>query len=130
VAVAIMGAGNLGLALADYPGFRDEGFEIVAMFDQSRDKVGHRSRAGVPIYDARALRKIVRRERIRIAVIAVPASAAQSVVNNVVAAGIKAILNFSPGAIKVPDGVKLKSMDLTVSLESLSFFLAQGEDPE
>lgn len=128
VSVAIMGAGNLGLALADYPGFRDEGFEIVAMFDMSRDKIGHRSRAGVPIYDIRELRKIVRRERIRIAVIAVPADAAQSVVNTVSSAGIKAILNFSPGTIRVPDGVKLKSMDLTVSLESLSFFLAQGED--
>ena len=127
VCVAIMGAGNLGLALADYPGFRDEGFEIVAMFDASRDKIGHRSRAGVPIYDIRDLRKIVRRERIRIAVIAVPAAAAQGVVNTVAAAGIRAILNFSPGAIKVPEGVKLKSMDLTVSLESLSFFLAQAE---
>ena len=77
VCVAIMGAGNLGLALADYPGFRDEGFEIVAMFDSSRDKVGHRSRGGVPIYDARELRKVARRERIRIAVIAVPAAAAE-----------------------------------------------------
>ena len=125
VCVAIMGAGNLGLALADYPGFREEGFEIVAMFDTARDKVGHRSRAGVPIYDVRDLRKIVRRERIRIAVIAVPAAAAQAVVNLVAAAGIKAVLNFSPGAIKVPEGIKLKSMDLTVSLESLSFFLAQ-----
>jgi redox-sensing transcriptional repressor len=128
VSVAIMGAGNLGLALADYPGFRDEGFEIVAMFDTARDKVGHRSRAGVPIHDVRDLKKIVRQERIRIAVIAVPADAAQSVVNTVVSSGIKAVLNFSPGAIKVPEGVKLKSMDLTVSLESLSFFLAQGED--
>ncbi len=128
VCVAILGAGNLGLALADYPGFRDEGFEIVAMFDQSRDKIGHRSRAGVPIYDIRDLRKIVRRERIQIGVIAVPAAAAQPVVNTVVAAGIKAVLNFSPGAIRVPDGIKLKNMDLTVSLESLSFFLAQSED--
>ena len=126
VCVAIMGAGNLGLALADYPGFREEGFEIVAMFDISREKIGHRSRAGVPIYDVRDLRKIVRRERIRIAVVAVPAGSAQNVVNLVVAAGIKAVLNFSPGAIKVPDDVKLKSMDLTVSLESLSFFLAQN----
>ena len=128
VCVAIMGAGNLGLALADYGGFREEGFEIVAMFDTARDKIGHRSRAGVPIYDLRELRKVVRRERIRIAVVAVPASAAQSVVNTVAAAGIKAVLNFSPGAIKVPEGVKLKSMDLTVSLESLSFFLAHGEE--
>ena len=129
VCVAIMGAGNLGLALADYPGFRDEGFEIVAMFDTARDKVGHRSRAGVPIYDVRDLRRIARRERIRIAVIAVPAAAAQSVVDTVAASGIRAILNFSPGALRVPDGVKLKSMDLTVSLESLSFFLAQSEEP-
>lgn len=128
VCVAIMGAGNLGLALADYPGFRDEGFEIVAMFDQAREKIGHRSRAGVPIYDVRDLRKIVRRERIQIVVVAVPAGAAQSVVNTVAAAGIRAVLNFSPGAIRVPEGVKLKSMDLTVSLESLSFFLAQKED--
>lgn len=128
VCVAIMGAGNLGLALADYPGFRDEGFEIVALFDTSRDKIGHRSRAGVPIYDIRELRKIARRERIRIAVIAVPARAAQSVVDLVAAAGIRAVLNFSPGALKVPEGVKLKSMDLTVSLESLSFFLAQTEE--
>ena len=130
VSVAIMGAGNLGLALADYPGFRDEGFEIVALFDQAKEKIGHRSRAGVPIYDVRDLRRIVRRERIRIAVIAVPASAAQQVVNAVVGVGVKAILNFSPGTVRVPEGVKLKSMDLTVSLESLSFFLAQGEEAE
>jgi redox-sensing transcriptional repressor len=128
VSVAIMGAGNLGLALADYPGFREEGFEIVAMFDTAREKIGHRSRAGVPIYDVRDLKKIVRRERIRIAVVAVPVGAAQAVINTVAAAGIKAVLNFSPGAIRVPEGVKVKSMDLTVSLESLSFFLAQGDD--
>ncbi len=58
---------------------------------------------------------------------AVPADAAQAVVSAVVAAGIKAMLNFSPGALQVPPDVKLKSVDLTVSLESLSFFLAQGE---
>jgi len=130
VAVAIMGAGNLGLALADYPGFRDEGFEIVALFDTVREKIGHRSRAGVPIYDIREFRRHVRRAHIRIAVIAVPAEPAQAVVNTVVAAGIKAILNFSPGALDVPADVKLKGVDLTVSLESLSFFLAQGEPDE
>jgi CoA binding domain len=66
---------------------------------------------------------------ITIAVIAVPAEVAQAVVNTAVAAGLKAILNFSPGTLKVPPDVKLKSVDLTVSLESLSFFLAQGEGP-
>ncbi len=81
----------------------------------------------VPIHDVREFRRLVRRARIRIAVIAVPAEAAQSVVNTVVAAGVKAVLNFSPGTLKVPPDVKLKSVDLTVSLESLSFFLAQGD---
>jgi redox-sensing transcriptional repressor len=130
VKVAIMGAGNLGLALADYPGFRREGFEIVALFDAEREKIGQRSRTGVRIHDIQDLRGIVRRDRIGIAVIAVPAESAQPVVDAVVAAGIKAILNFSPGALKVPESVKLKSVDLTVSLESLSFFLAQGEMDE
>ena len=130
VAVAIIGAGNLGLALADYPGFRADGFRIAALFDTAQEKVGQRSRGGVPIHHLRHLRRIVRTNRIRIAAIAVPADSAQSVVHAVVAAGIKAILNFSPGAFKVPPDVKLKSVDLTVSLESLSFFLAQGEAVE
>ena len=125
--VAIMGAGNLGLALADYPGFRQEGFEMAALFDTANEKIGHESRAGVPIHDIKELKRVGRRDRIDIAVIAVPAASAQPVVDQVVAAGIKAILNFSPGALKVPDDVKLKSVDLTVSLESLSFYLAQGD---
>lgn len=130
VRVAIMGAGNLGLALADYPGFRLEGFEIAALFDTVREKIGRQSRGGVAIYDIGDLRRIVRREGIRIAVIAVPEAAARTVIQTVVAAGIKAILNFSPGTLKVPADVKMKSVDLTVSLESLSFFLAQGDVDE
>ena len=126
--VAIVGAGNLGLALADYPGFRQEGFEIAALFDAASEKVGHESRGGVPIYDIKELKRIARRERLDIAVIAVPAPHAQAVVDQVVTAGIKGILNFSPGALHVPDDVKLKSVDFTVSLESLSFYLAQGEN--
>jgi len=127
VRVAIVGAGNLGLALADYGGFRDDGFEIVALFDTLKDKIGKRSRGGVLIYDMRDLRKVAKREQVGIAVMAVPAEAAQAALNAAVAAGVRAILNFSPGAIKVPRGVKVKSMDLTVSLEGLSFFLVQGE---
>lgn len=125
--VAIMGAGNLGLALADYPGFRQEGFQIGALFDVANEKIGNESRGGVPIFALHDLKQCSARERLDIAVIAVPAPHAQPVVDQVVAAGIKAILNFSPGALRVPDGVKLKSVDLTVSLESLSFYLAQGD---
>ena len=130
VRVAIVGAGNLGLALADYPGFRQEGFEIVALFDSERGKVGRKSRGGVRIIDMTEFRKIVKRDSIDIVVLAVPAAAAQDVVNASVAAGIRALLNFSPGTLKVPPGVKLKNVDLTVSLESLSFFLARGESDE
>ena len=125
--VAILGAGNLGLALADYPGFRLEGFAIVALFDTERTKIGRRSKGGVRIENIETFRKIAKRDKIDIAVIAVPAESAQSVVNTAVQAGIRGILNFSPGNLKVPPGVKLKNVDLTVSLESLSFFLARGE---
>jgi redox-sensing transcriptional repressor len=128
VRVAIIGAGNLGLALADYGGFRDDGFEIVALFDTLKEKIGRRSRGGVLIHDIRDFKKVARREGIGIAVVAVPGDAAQSAVNAAAAAGVRAILNFSPGAFKVPRGVKLKSMDLTVLLEGLSFFLVQGEE--
>ena len=86
--VAIMGAGNLGLALADYPGFKQEGFEITALFDTLKDKVGQESRSGVPIHDINDLKRVARREGIKIAVIAVPAQYAQPVLGLVVAAGI------------------------------------------
>ena len=127
VRVAIMGAGNLGLALADYPGFRQEGFEIAALFDNVTTKVGQRSRGGVPILDIKELKRFVSREKVGIAVIAVPGSSAQQVVNLVVSAGVKAVLNFSPGTLRVPPDVKVKGVDLTVSLESLSFYLARGD---
>lgn len=127
VRVAILGAGNLGLALADYPGFRREGFSIVALFDTERGKIGNRSRGGVRIHDIGEFRRIVKQDDIDIAVVAVPAESAQEVVNTAVQAGIRAILNFSPGALAVPPDVKLKNVDLTVSLESLSFFLARAE---
>ncbi len=136
VRVAVIGAGNLGMALADYAGFRQEGFAIVAMFDADRTKVGRRSRGGVRIHDMAEFRDMVVREHINIAVIAVPAEAASSVVDMAVSTGIRAILNFSPGTIKVPPAVKLKHVDLTVSMESLSFFLARedgdvdGEDAD
>jgi redox-sensing transcriptional repressor len=128
IRVAVVGAGNLGQALADYPGFPREGFEPVALFDKQAAKIGKRSRGGVPIYDIRRLRSIVKREKIRIAMIAVPADAAQRVVNHVIACGISAILNFAPGRPVVPPDVKMKNVDLTVSLEGLAYHLAQQTD--
>lgn len=130
VRVVIVGAGNLGLALADYPGFRLEGFEILALFDNLSTKVGQRSKGGVPILDIADLKRFVAGEGVGIGVIAVPGLSAQQVLHEVVAAGVKAVLNFSPGTLQVPPGIKLKSVDLTVSLESLSFYLAREETGE
>lgn len=126
IKVVIVGAGNLGLALADYAGFRHDGFDVVALLDSAREKVGQYSRSGVPIRHVRELERLVEREKVDIAVISVPADAAQATLDTVVAAGVRAILNFSPGNLRAPGHVKLKNMDLTVSFESLSFFLANG----
>ena len=127
IRVAVIGAGNLGQALADYPGFPRDGFQPVALFDRAADKVGQRSRGGVPIFHVRRLRVIVRREGIRIAMIAVPAAEARQVVNQAIAAGIKAILNFAPDTLRVPPDIKLKNVDLTVSLEGLAYHLANTD---
>lgn len=126
IKVVIIGAGNLGVALADYAGFRMDGFDVVALLDTAREKVGQYSRSGVPIRHARELERLVEREKIDIVVVTVPAEAAQETVDTVVGAGIRAILNFSPGSPRVPPHVKLKNMDLTITFESLSFFLANG----
>lgn len=124
IAVAVVGAGNLGQALADYPGFPRHGFHPVALFDRAAAKVGGTSRGGVPIYHVRRLPAVAAREGVRIAMIAVPAGAVQQVVNQVAAAGLRAILNFAPGPVRVPPGVRLKNVDLTVSLEGLAYHLA------
>jgi redox-sensing transcriptional repressor len=127
IKVGVVGAGNLGLALADYPGFRQDGFDIVALFDREPSKVGKRSRGGVPICDIRQLKSVVRREGIRLGVVAVPASVAQSVTDLLARAGVRAILSFSPGTLAAPPGVKVRSVDLSVSLASLSFYLGKNQ---
>jgi redox-sensing transcriptional repressor len=126
IRVAVIGAGNLGQALADYPGFPDDGFLPVALFDRATSKIGSRSKGGVPIFHMKRLPAIVRKEGIRIAMIAVPAAAVQQVTNAAVAAGLRAILNFAPGTVTVPPGVKVKNVDLTVSLEGLAYHLAKS----
>jgi redox-sensing transcriptional repressor len=123
-AVVILGAGRLGSALAAYGGFRDDGFDVVALFDTDASKIGGTTRDGVPVHALDDLRAVVDRAGVAIAILAVPAVAAQDVLGRVVDCGIRAVLNFSPGALQVPAGVKMKNVDLTLSLESLSYFLA------
>ena len=124
--VGIVGAGNLGSALANYNGFKESNFTVVALFDNDSEKVGrHVGRDSIPVYDVRKLARVVRTEGIDVAVIAVPARAAQKVLNQVTSAGVKAVLNFAPVHLRARLGVKVKTVDLTISLESLSYFLAR-----
>jgi redox-sensing transcriptional repressor len=121
--VGIIGAGNLGQALAHYKGFAQAGFTIVALFDNDRHKL--LTESSLPVYPVREFARVAREQNLDVAVIAVPARAAQGVLNRITAAGVKAVLNFAPTPLKTTNGVKVKTVDLTVSLESLSYFLAQ-----
>jgi redox-sensing transcriptional repressor len=126
--VLIAGAGNLGMALADYRGFNENGFRIVALVDIDPEKVGRTSRNGIPVVPFSDLASIVRQKSVDIAIIAVTSAAAQQVYDTLAAAGVNAILNFAPMQIRTQEGVKLKSVDLRINLESLSFFLKSVED--
>ncbi len=122
--VAIIGAGRLGLALTDYYGFSQTNFSVAALFDTDKEKIGQFA-GDVEIFDIKDFAEIAERDKIDVAVIAVPAAFAQNVLEQVAAAGIKAVMNFAPTLLRVNDDIKLKSIDLTTSLESLSYFLAQ-----
>ncbi len=121
--VVIIGAGNLGQALADYPGFHGGGFEIVALFDVLDEMVGTVSRRGHPVHHIDDLERIVRADGVRIGMVAVPAANAEDVVERLAKAGVRGIVNFAPVRPEVPEGVAVRNVDLTVELESLSFFL-------
>jgi redox-sensing transcriptional repressor len=123
--VALVGLGNLGSALFHYKGFRRQGFRVAVVFDDDPAKVG-REIEGVPIVATRDIAREVKARAIQIAVLAVPAEAAQSVTDELVAAGIKAVLNFAPARLRVPKPTRLKNVDLSIELETLSFYLAQG----
>lgn len=125
--VVIVGAGNLGMALADYRGFNDGGFKTVAMLDSNPGKLGMQSRSGVPIEPIQDLAQIVERERVEIGIIAVPAEVAQETCDRLLEAGVGAILNFAPVTLECPSNVKVRNVDLRLSLESLSFHLKQSE---
>jgi len=123
--VALVGLGNLGSALFHYKGFSRQGFRIAVVFDDDPAKIG-REIGGVPIVSTRDLAREVKTRAIQIAVLAVPADGAQAVTDALVAAGIKAVLNFAPARLRIPDSARLKNVDLSIELETLSFYLAQG----
>jgi redox-sensing transcriptional repressor len=118
--VALVGMGNLGRALLGYRGFGEQGFRVVAAFDVDPAKIGSNI-DGVPVYALASLAQVAREKGIRLAIIAVPSTAAQSVAEQVVDAGVEGVLNFAPVTISLPKEISTVGVDLAIELEQLSF---------
>ncbi len=119
-AVALVGIGNLGHALAGYGGFGSRGFHIAALFDADPGRIGEEIN-GLVVHHVDELAEVVAAERIAIAVIATPAHAAQSVADKLVGCGVTSILNFAPCVLSVPENVDVRKVDLAIELQILSF---------
>lgn len=124
--VIIVGAGKIGAALAQYQGFAQRGFQIVAVYDSSPEKIG-RSWNSRTIRDIRQLEPDTAREKPDIAVLTVPSEAAQGTLDRIVKAGIKAVLNFAPVQLQAPPDVTVKSVNMAMELEGLSFALTNRD---
>jgi redox-sensing transcriptional repressor len=118
--VVIVGAGNLGRALANYGGFLTRGFQIEAILDSDPSLVG-RQLGGMIVRHGSELESVVTTHGVAIGVIAVPAGAAQAVCDRLVAAGVTSVLNFAPLVLNVPDGVDVRKVDLSIELQILAF---------
>lgn len=123
--VALFGVGNIGSALVSYKEFTRQGFQIIRLFDNDQRKIGSNHK-GIIISDIREMEQELLDAQIEIAVIAVPATVAQYIVDDVVKVGIKAILNFAPINLKVPPDVYLRNENMSMELEYLSFALVNN----
>lgn len=123
--VAVVGAGRIGLALARYPSFRPRGFHLRAIFDNDPAKIGQRW-GDLCVRDIATFGEAASELEIEIVILATPAEAAQEVANRIVEAGVRAILNFAPVGVQVPDEVVLNNVDMVLELEGLSFALTNG----
>ena len=121
--VVVIGAGKIGSALVQYGGFRDRGFDLVSIYDNDAAKIG-RNWDGLPVRDIAQLEKDLRVEPADIGAVVTPAEAAQSVADRLVSCGVSAILNFAPVQLQVPERVTVKTVNLVLELEALSYILA------
>jgi redox-sensing transcriptional repressor len=124
--VIIVGAGKIGAALAQYRGFRQRGFTILAAYDNNPDKIG-KTLEGILVRDIDHLDRDIQRDKPDIVVLTVPGEEAQNVLDRVVRAGIKAILNFAPAQLHAPSDVTVKTVNMAMELEGLSFALTNRE---
>lgn len=124
--VVIVGAGKIGAALVQYRGFRQRGFSILAAYDNNPEKIG-RDLEGIPVRDIGILERDIAREHPEIVVLAVPGDAAQALVDRVAKVGVKAILNFAPTQLQAPPDVTIKSVNMAMELEGLTFALTNRD---
>lgn len=120
--VILVGVGNLGLALMQYRGFEQEGFEIIAAFDIDTNRTRNKNVAR-PILPMEELCSFVSQRAVKMAILSVPAAAAQEVANELVHAGVMGILNFAPLVLTVPEEVMVNNVNLAIELENLSYFI-------
>jgi redox-sensing transcriptional repressor len=120
--VAVIGIGNIGMALIDYAEFKKQGFLIKLLLDNDENKIGKKVK-NLEIKSFSNVTNHLKNENIQIVIIAVPSTAAQKVADVVINAGIGAILNFAPLNIKTPDSVMVKNENMSIELEALSYFL-------
>jgi redox-sensing transcriptional repressor len=124
--VIIVGAGKIGTALAQYRGFRQRGFRVIAVYDRDPKKIGTEW-DGMTVRDMATIERDIEKEQPDIAVLTTPGDEAQSVVNRLVGAGIRALLNFAPVQLQVPTDVTLKNVNMAMELEGLSFALTNRD---
>lgn len=124
--VLLVGAGNLGRALIAYRGFLRKGFRLAAIFDADERKVGN-AFGDLTVLSMDKLAEVAAKENIKLAIMSVPADAAQGVADKLVAAGVRGIMNFAPVSVAVPADVSMQSVDLAVQLEQLSFKMSLGD---
>ncbi len=125
--VAIIGTGRLGRAIMDYKGFIPAAFTLVAAFDKDPAQIGKKA-GGVVVQDVAELKKTLGERRVDIAIVSVPPSEAQGVIDQVSETGVKAVVNYAPIAARVPQGMRLRSVDPVLALESLAFYLSRDDD--
>lgn len=121
--VVVVGAGKIGSALVQYRGFRDRGFDLVAIYDNDPKKIG-REWDGLTVRDVAQLERDLKQERADIGAVVTPGEVAQKVAERLVASGVTAILNFAPVQLQVPGEVTVKTVNLVLELEALSYVIA------
>jgi len=120
--VALIGAGDMGRALANYQGFNNRGFRIAAIFDNDKEKVGKKL-GDFTVQDMDVIAEAIKSQNIKVAMLTIPASAAQGVADKLIQAGVKAILNYAPISLNVPEDVKVQYIDPATHLQKMTFYL-------